>query len=54
MGGQGLVVVFEKLNNKIRIQGLWDLAMNSIAMVGKFGPNEVFITIEEKGIENAY
>jgi hypothetical protein len=26
MGGQGLVVVLEKMYNKIKVQGLWDLA----------------------------
>jgi hypothetical protein len=26
MGGQGLVVVLEKIYNKIKVQGLWDLA----------------------------
>jgi hypothetical protein len=29
MGGQGLVVILEKINDKIKVQGLWDLAIES-------------------------
>jgi hypothetical protein len=29
MGGQGFVVAFEKINNKIKVQGLQDLAIKS-------------------------
>jgi hypothetical protein len=50
-------VLFQSLKkkpNKIRVQGLWDLATKSTTMVGKFGPNKVFITIEEEGEKNAY
>jgi hypothetical protein len=32
---------------------LGDLAIDPMAMVGKFGPNKVFIVAEE-GVENAY
>jgi hypothetical protein len=29
MGQQGLVVILEKINNKIKVQVLWDLAIES-------------------------
>ncbi len=35
-----------------KVCGIWPL--NSIAMVGKFGPNKVFIIIEEERAKNAY
>jgi hypothetical protein len=44
-----------KKNNKIKVYGLQDLAIKSCAtMVGKFGPSEMFIVIEEEGVKNAY
>jgi hypothetical protein len=29
MGGQGIIVILEKINNKIRVQGLQNLATKS-------------------------
>jgi hypothetical protein len=44
-----------KKNDKIRVQGLQNVAIKSCAtMVGKFGPSEVFTIVEEEGAENAY
>jgi hypothetical protein len=54
MGAQGFVVVFEKKNNKIKVQGLRIWPLNLGMMVGNFGPNEVFTIIEEEGAKNAY
>jgi hypothetical protein len=35
-----------------KVYGIWPL--NLITMVGKFGPNKVFITTKEEGEKNAY
>jgi hypothetical protein len=54
MGGQGFVAVLEKKTIKLGFKdcGIWPL--NPTTMVGKFGPNKVFITTEEEGEKNAY
>jgi hypothetical protein len=54
MGGQGFDVVFERRNNKIKLQSLRIWPLNPKTMVGKFCPSEVFTIIEEEGAKNAY
>jgi hypothetical protein len=33
---------------------LWNLALNLAAIVGKFGPSEMFIATKEEDHENSY
>ncbi len=40
------------IKSRFRVCGIWPL--NPIAMVGKFGRNEVFTTVEKEGVENSY
>jgi hypothetical protein len=54
MGGQGFVVILKKQTIKLRFKVCRIWPLNPIAMVGKFGPNKVFITTKEEGEKNAY
>jgi len=47
MGGQSFATIFEKKNIKFgfRVYKIWPL--NYVAMAIKFGPSEVFTTVEE-------
>lgn len=42
----------ENIKSRFRVFRIWPL--NLIAMVGKFGPSDVFITTKEEEHENSY
>ncbi len=55
MGGQGLVTIFDiyiYIYIGFRVCGIQPL--NLLAIVGKFGPSEMFIATKEDDHENSY